>query len=100
MSLAFLRDAPWLNGSRALACARILLAVSVIEVVIWIALSSHGIDQNSRPLGTDFKRFRAASHLALQGQPPAACDPSVHAAAERAAFGGRGRSRMGWRWRC
>ena len=90
MSLAFLRNADWLNRSRAVAYGRIFLAVSVLAVVVWTALSSHGIDLYGRPLGTDFKSFWAASQLALQGRPAAAYDPRLHGAAELAMFGGRG----------
>ena len=89
MSLAFLRDADWLNRPRAVGYGRIFLAVSVLAVVVWTALSSHGIDLYGRPLGTDFKSFWAASQLALQGRPAAAYDPRLHGAAELAMFGGR-----------
>ncbi|MGA3401588.1 MAG: glycosyltransferase family 87 protein [Acetobacteraceae bacterium] len=89
MSLAFLRDAPWLSEARCTVYARIFLAVAVLTAVLLVALSSHGIDRYGRPLGTDFKSFWAASHLALVGRPASVYDPLTHAAAERAAFGGR-----------
>ncbi len=87
--LAAIRSAPWLTPDRASAYARAFLAASVMAAVAWVALSSGGIDLYGRPLGTDFKSFWAASHLALQGDPAAAWQPEAHAAAERAIFGGR-----------
>lgn len=84
-----LRDAPWLTADRAVGYCRVFLAVAVLAVLAWTALSIGGIDWYGRPLGTDFKSFWAASHLALEGRAAAAYDLPAHAAAERVPFGGR-----------
>ena len=90
MTLAYLRDAPWLSEVRCSAYARTFFAVTVLSVIVWVALSSHGIDRFGRPLGLDFPSFWAASRLALRGEPASVYDPMIHAAAERGIFSGRG----------
>jgi alpha-1,2-mannosyltransferase len=85
---AFLREADWLDGPRAKAYVRILAGVMVVAVMGWIAMSHRGLDPTGKPLGTDFLSFWAASKLALAGHPASVYQPAIHAAAQRAAFGG------------
>jgi alpha-1,2-mannosyltransferase len=82
-----LSDCAWLDAGRARAYARILLAVTLIGAVGWIALSSGGLDRQAKPIGTDFVGFYTASRLALGGRPNLAYDVGAHWAAQRALFG-------------
>ena len=66
--LAALRDAEWLNGTRARVYPRLLLAASLGLALIWIVAARGGVDLAGKPLGTDFLSFFAASELALQGR--------------------------------
>jgi hypothetical protein len=81
-----LGDCAWLDAARARAYARILLAVTLIGAVGWIALSSGGLDRQAKPIGTDFVGFYTASRLALDGRPNLAYNVGVHWAAQRALF--------------
>jgi alpha-1,2-mannosyltransferase len=82
-----LTDCAWLDAERARAYARILLAVTLLGAVGWIALSPGGLDREGRPIGTDFIGFYAASRLALDGRPELAYDVGSHWAAQKALFG-------------
>lgn len=84
-----LGDCAWLDAARARAYARILLAVTLIGAVGWIALSSGGLDRQAKPIGTDFVGFYTASQLALDGRPNLAYNVGVHWAAQRALFGSK-----------
>jgi alpha-1,2-mannosyltransferase len=77
----------WLDAERARSYTRILLALTLLGAVGWIALSSAGLDREGKPIGTDFVGFYAASGLALDGRPELAYDVSAHWAAQRALFG-------------
>ncbi len=85
--LAALRDAEWLNGTRARVYPRLLLAASVGLALIWIVAARGGVDLVGKPLGTDFLSFFAASELALQGRAAQAYDVSAHWAAQKELFG-------------
>jgi len=82
-----LSDCAWLDGERARAYARILLAVTLIGAIGWIALSPGGLDREGKPIGTDFVGFYTASRLALDGSPELAYDVGAHWAAQKALFG-------------
>ena len=82
-----LGDGAWLDDERARAYARLLLAVTLIAAVGWIALSPGGVDREGKPIGTDFIGFYAASRLALDGHPEFAYDVGSHWAAQKALFG-------------
>ena len=69
-----LSDGAWLDGGRARAYTRILLALTLLGAVGWTALSSGGLDREGKPIGTDFVGFYAASGLALDGRPELAYD--------------------------
>ena len=82
-----LRDCAWLDAERARAYKWILLAVTLLGCIGWIALSSGGLDREGKPIGTDFVGFYSASRLALEGRPDLAYDVGAHWAAEKALFG-------------
>ena len=48
------RSGEWLTFARARGYSLILLAIAVIAVVGWIAVSDGLIDRNGKPIGTDF----------------------------------------------
>jgi len=85
--LAALRDAEWLNGTRARVYPRLLLAATVGLALIWIAASRGGVDLAGKPLGTDFISFWTASDLTLHGDAAGAYDKATHLNAEEALFG-------------
>ena len=85
--LAALRDAEWLNETRARVYPRLLLAASVGIALIWIVAARGGVDLAGKPLGTDFLSFFTASELAQQGRAKDAYDVAAHWAAQQAAFG-------------
>jgi hypothetical protein len=82
-----LRQADWLDASRAKAWRNILLVISLAGAALWIALSRGGVDLAGKALGTDFLSFYAASKLVLAGHPQAAYDVAAHRAAEISVFG-------------
>src|SRR5271166_3233550 len=84
---AALTDCAFLDAERARAYARILLAVTLVGALGWIALSSGGLDRYGKPIGTDFVGFYTASRLALEGRPELAYDVAAHWAAQKALFG-------------
>jgi hypothetical protein len=85
--LKLLRDAEWLHPRRARAWRNILLAVTTLTALVWVALSRGGRDLTGKALGTDFLSFYAASRLALSGHPSQAYNVAAHHAAEAAVFG-------------
>ncbi|MFL6839566.1 MAG: glycosyltransferase family 87 protein [Bradyrhizobium sp.] len=82
-----LRSGDWLTPARARGYSLILLIVSALAVVGWIALSDGLIDRNGKPIGTDFSSFYAAGSLALEGRAGAAYDMAAHHAREQQYFG-------------
>jgi hypothetical protein len=82
-----LRDADWLDASRAKAWRNLLLAFIGLGLAAFLVLSRGGLDAAGKALGTDFVSFYAASQLTLAGHPAAAYQPAAHRAAEFALFG-------------
>jgi hypothetical protein len=80
-------ECAWLDAGRARAYARVLLAVTLLGAVGWVALSCGGLDREGKPIGADFIGFYAASRLALDGRPDLAYDVGAHWAAQKALFG-------------
>jgi alpha-1,2-mannosyltransferase len=80
-------DCAWLDAGRTRAYALILVAVTLVGGVGWIALSTGGLDREGKPIGSDFVGFYAASSLALDGRPDLAYDVGSHWAAQMALFG-------------
>jgi len=83
-----LREAPWLDPSRARAGARVLASASVLSVLALMLLTHGGNtpDPWGRSLAPDFVSFWTAGKLTLEGAPGSAWDPVMHAAAEVANF--------------
>ncbi len=93
-----IKSGAWLTRERLRSYPIILLAVSVIAAVIWIALADGLVDRNDKPIGTDFSNVWAAGKLVLDGQPEAPYDPVRQFAAEKEAFGGRPVPFFGWHY--
>ncbi|MGL4313281.1 MAG: glycosyltransferase family 87 protein, partial [Sphingomonas sp.] len=80
-----LRDGDWLDSERAIGYARIILAVSAVAAILWVAAADRGIDIAGKPLGTDFLAFWSAGQLAISGHPASAYDLAQLYAVERGA---------------
>jgi hypothetical protein len=93
-----LRSGEWLTFTRARGYSLILLAIAVIAVVGWIAVSDGLIDRNGKPIGTDFSNVYAAGTLTWQGRPAEAYEPALQHAAEKAVFAGRDVPFYGWHY--
>src|SRR5215469_8428047 len=92
------RSGEWLSAARARGYSLILLAIAVIAMAGWIAMSDGLIDRNGKPIGTDFSNVYAAGELTWQGKPANAYDPTLQHAAEKATFGGREVPFYGWHY--
>jgi Glycosyltransferase family 87 len=93
-----IKSGAWLTRERLRSYPLILLAVSVVAAVIWIALADGLVDRNDKPIGTDFSNVWAAGKLVLDGQPDAPYHPVRQYAAEKEAFGGRPVPFFGWHY--
>jgi alpha-1,2-mannosyltransferase len=82
-----LRSGVWLTPARARGYSLILLSLSVVAVVGWIALSDGLIDRNGKPIGTDFSSFYAAGSLVLEGRAGDVYNMAAHYAREQQIFG-------------
>jgi len=82
-----LRSGEWLTLARVRGYSLILLALCIVAMVGWVALSDGLIDRNGKPIGTDFSNVYAAGDLAWQGRAADAYDPPLQHAAEKAVFG-------------
>jgi alpha-1,2-mannosyltransferase len=82
-----LRSGEWLTLARARGYSLILLALCIVAMAGWVALSDGLIDRNGKPIGTDFSNVYAAGDLAWQGRAADAYDPPLQHAAEKAVFG-------------
>jgi hypothetical protein len=92
------RSGDWLTAARARGYSLILLAIAVVAMAGWIAISDGLIDRNGKPVGTDFSNVYAAGELTWQGKPADAYDPALQHAAEKATFGGREVPFFGWHY--
>jgi Glycosyltransferase family 87 len=92
------RSGDWLTAERARGYSLILLAIAVIAMAGWIAVSDGLIDRNGKPIGTDFSNVYAAGELTWQGKPADAYNPALQHAAEKATFGGRDVPFYGWHY--
>jgi alpha-1,2-mannosyltransferase len=93
-----LRSGEWLTAARARSYCLILLGLSVIAILAWIALSDGLIDRNGKPVGTDFSNVYAAGRLTWQGHPADVYDPPLQHAAEKEIFAGREVPFYGWHY--
>lgn len=82
-----LRSGAWLTPARARNYSLILLVISALAMLGWIAVADGRIDRNGKPIGTDFSSFYAAGGLALEGNGAAAYDFGAHYAREQQVFG-------------
>ena len=87
LRLGALRRADWLTARRARAWGWLLLGVTALIGVGWVASARGGLDLTGKPLGTDFTSFWTASKLALAGAPQRAYDVAAHHAEQAAIFG-------------
>ncbi|MCC2104635.1 MAG: DUF2029 domain-containing protein, partial [Hyphomicrobiales bacterium] len=85
--LSRIRDADWLDASRARAYPRIIAGV-VFLALLGLVLTAHGVvDSRGEPIGTDFSNFWSASKLALMGEPAAVYDMARQYAVQKQEFG-------------
>lgn len=87
LRLGALSRADWLSAKRARAWGWLLLGVTAVIAIGWIATARGGLDLTGKPLGTDFTSFWTASKLALAGSPARAYDVAAHHAQQTAMFG-------------
>jgi hypothetical protein len=92
------RTGDWLTAERARGYSLILLAIAIVAMAGWIAISDGLIDRNGKPVGTDFSNVYAAGELTWQGKPADAYSPALQHAAEKATFGGREVPFFGWHY--
>lgn len=81
------RTGEWLTPARMRGYSLILLAISALAIVGWIALSDGLVDRNGKPIGTDFSNVYAAGTLGWAGKAADAYVPALQYAAEKAVFG-------------
>lgn len=93
-----LRTGEWLTAARMRTYSLILLGLSVLLFVGWIAVSDGPIDRNGKPIGTDFSNVYAAGTLTWQGRSAEAYAPALQHAAEKAVFDGREVPFYGWHY--
>ena len=93
-----LRSGDWLTAERIRSYSLILLALTVLAVVGWTALSNGMVDRNGKPIGTDFSNVYAAGVLTLQGKAADAYDPPLQHAMEKTVFDGRDVPFFGWHY--
>jgi Glycosyltransferase family 87 len=93
-----LRSGEWLTPARTRGYSLILLVISALAIIGWIAVSPGLIDPNGKPIGTDFSNVYAAGELTWQGKPADAYVPALQHAAEKATFGGHDVPFYGWHY--
>ena len=68
----------WLTKERLNVYPKLIGAIYLIGVILWVFLADNNIDLNGRYLGADFISFYAAGTLALEGQAILAYDIEAH----------------------
>ena len=81
-------DLDWLNERRVRTYPRIVVALYVLLIVVWLSPSQGLIDRMGKPIGTDFVAFYTAGDLVATGRASAVYDVSKLHAAERRIVGG------------
>ncbi|MGB7099347.1 MAG: glycosyltransferase family 87 protein [Xanthobacteraceae bacterium] len=82
-----LRSGAWLTRERIRLIAAAILIASVAGF-LYLVVTVHGlVDQQGRPLGTDFSDVYAAGTYVLEGDPEAPFDPPRQHAREQQIFG-------------
>jgi hypothetical protein len=82
-----LRSGTWLTRERMRLVAGALLLASVAGFLYLLATAHGGVDQQGRPVGTDFSNVYAAGTYVLEGNPDAPFDLSLQYAREQKIFG-------------
>jgi alpha-1,2-mannosyltransferase len=82
-----LRSGAWLTRERVLLVATAILVASVAGFLYLVVTANGLVDQQGRPLGTDFSDVYAAGTYALDGHPEAPFDPARQHAREQQIFG-------------
>jgi alpha-1,2-mannosyltransferase len=82
-----LRSGDWLTRERIRIVAIALLMASAAGFLFLVATAHNGIDQQGRPLGTDFSNVYAAGTYVNEGNANAAFDPPQQFAREKTIFG-------------
>ncbi|WNV08520.1 glycosyltransferase family 87 protein [Tardiphaga sp. 709] len=77
----------WLTLERVRAYSLIVLALGILAVAGWIAVSDGVIDRNGKPIGTDFSSFYTAGALALEGKAHDSYTVAAHYARQQQLFG-------------
>ncbi len=95
---ATMQSGDWLTVERMCVYPRIMLAIAVVAIGVWIALADGLVDLQGKPLGSDFSNVYAAGTLVLDGAPESAYDPALQHAAERRVFEGRDVPFYGWHY--
>jgi hypothetical protein len=93
-----LRSGDWLTAVRIKGYSLILLGLTVVAILGWVALSDRLIDRNGKPIGTDFSNVYAAGVLTLQGHAADAYNPQLQHAMEQTVFDGRDVPFFGWHY--
>ena len=82
-----LRSGAWLTRERIRLIAAAILIASAAGF-LYLIVTAHGlVDQQGRPLGTDFSDVYAAGTYVLEGDPEAPFDPPRQHAREQQIFG-------------
>ncbi|MGC3993396.1 MAG: glycosyltransferase family 87 protein [Propionicimonas sp.] len=76
----------WLDEERLRVYPRILVVMSGLAAIVYLATVRDGLDFRGAPLGTDFVTFYAASKLALAGRAADVFDYQLLADAQRTVF--------------
>jgi alpha-1,2-mannosyltransferase len=86
-TLAILRSGDWVTRERVWLVAFTIFAASLVGL-LYLVVTAHGlIDQQGRPLGTDFSSFYAAGSYVLDGRPDAPFNLALQHAREQQIFG-------------
>ena len=81
-------DLDWLNERRVRAYPRIVVAMYVVLIVVWLSPSQGLIDRTGKPIGTDFVAFWTAGDLVAHGKARDVYDVAALHAAEQRTVGG------------
>ncbi len=82
-----LRNGGWLTRERIRLIAAAVLIASVAGFLYLVVTANGAVDQQGRPLGTDFSDVYAAGTYVLDGDPEAPFDPARQHAREQKLFG-------------
>ncbi len=93
-----IRSGDWLTPERRRVYPVIVLALTVIVSIFWIATSHGLIDRVGNPIGTDFSNVYAAGTQVWDGKVDAVYDPPSQHRAEIAVFGGHYVPFYGWHY--